>query len=423
MLGSKVKQKEAVEALMSAMKEGNQEKIQDAWTQFHESIVESVRRDFETANGDSRILAQRGFRQLTAEEKSYYETLIQAGKSKNPMQTYDGLLDDKVMPATIIEDVYRDLVKDHQLLGEINFQSVSYLTRWILNDHPEQAATWGAVNSEIATKIKSAFRTVEITQCKLSAYALIEKDMLDLGPVFLDNYIRTFLKEAIAAALETAIVTGNGKNQPIGLDRDIHHGVTVSDGVYPKKTAVKLNSFMPKDYGPVISKLTKTEVWYTQDSSGAVTAAGTAANSDGSPKAGYTKHGGKERKFSEVMLICNLKDYLEKVMPATTVLNTGSGFVKNVFPFPTKVVTSGAVESGEAILCLPKEYFLGIGTSKDGTLEYTDDRFFLEDQRAFKSKMHAMGLAFDDTVSVLLDISDLSEMYVYAKTAGDDITA
>lgn len=394
------------------------EVMQGAFEQFAQAIAATVQADFESANGDRNILAQRGFRQLTAEENKYYQALIEAGKTKNPVQTYAGLLSDKVMPTTIIEDVYKDLLAEHPLLAKINFQSVQYLTRWILNDHSVQTAVWGAVNSQIAQQITSAFRTVEITQCKLSAYAVIEKDMLDLGPAFLDNYIRTFLKEALAVALEDAIVTGNGLNMPIGLDRDIHQGVSVSSSTgYPQKTAVALTSFMPKEYGAVLAELCETEAWYTADATGVITPASTAANTDGTPKPGYTKHGGAMRSFDEVTLICNMKDYLSKVMPATTVLNAAGSFTNNIFPFPTDVVRSNRVPTGKAILCLPEEYFFGIGSSKEGTLEYSDDYHFLEDQRVFKIKMHGYGKAWDNTVAILLDISNLEEAYIYMKAA------
>ena len=399
------------------------EVMQGAFEQFAQAIAATVQADFESANGDRNILAQRGFRQLTAEENKYYQALIEAGKTKNPVQTYAGLLSDKVMPTTIIEDVYKDLLAEHPLLAKINFQSVQYLTRWILNDHSVQTAVWGAVNSQITQQITSAFRTVEITQCKLSAYAVIEKDMLDLGPAFLDNYIRTFLKEALAVALEDAIVTGNGLNMPIGLDRDIHQGVSVSSSTgYPQKTAVALTSFMPKEYGAVLAELCETEAWYTADATGVITPASTAANSDGSPKSGYTKHGGAMRSFDQVTLICNMKDYLSKVMPATTVLNAAGSFTNNIFPFPTDVVRSNRVPTGKAILCLPEEYFFGIGSSKEGTLEYSDDYHFLEDQRVFKIKMHGYGKAWDNTVAILLDISNLVEAYVYIKAADVNVT-
>ena len=416
---------EATAALQAAFnaEDTTPEVMQGAFEQFAQAIAATVQADFESANGDRNILAQRGFRQLTAEENKYYQALIEAGKSKNPVQTYAGLLSDKVMPTTIIEDVYKDLLAEHPLLAKINFQSVQYLTRWILNDHSVQTAAWGAVNSQIAQQITSAFRTVEITQCKLSAYAVIEKDMLDLGPAFLDNYIRTFLKEALAVALEDAIVTGNGLNMPIGLDRDIHQGVSVSSSTgYPQKTAVALTSFMPKEYGAILAELCETEVYYTADATGVITAASTAANSDGSPKSGYTKHGGAMRSFDQVTLICNMKDYLSKVMPATTVLNAAGSFTNNIFPFPTDVVRSNRVPTGKAILCLPEEYFFGIGSSKEGTLEYSDDYHFLEDQRVFKIKMHGYGKAWDNTVAILLDISNLVEAYVYIKAADVNVT-
>ena len=416
---------EATAALQAAFnaEDTTPEVMQGAFEQFAQAIAATVQADFESANGDRNILAQRGFRQLTAEENKYYQALIEAGKSKNPVQTYAGLLSDKVMPTTIIEDVYKDLLAEHPLLAKINFQSVQYMTRWILNDHSVQTAVWGAVNSQIAQQITSAFRTVEITQCKLSAYAVIEKDMLDLGPAFLDNYIRTFLKEALAVALEDAIVTGNGLNMPIGLDRDIHQGVSVSSSTgYPQKTAVALTSFMPKEYGAVLAELCETEVYYTADATGVITPASTAANSDGSPKSGYTKHGGAMRSFDQVTLICNMKDYLSKVMPATTVLNAAGSFTNNIFPFPTDVVRSNRVPAGKAILCLPEEYFFGIGSSKEGTLEYSDDYHFLEDQRVFKIKMHGYGKAWDNTVAILLDISNLVEAYVYVKAADVNVT-
>lgn len=415
---------DAAAALQAAFnaEDSTPEVIQAAFDKFGQAIAATVQADFESANGDRNILAQRGFRQLTAPEQKYYEQIIKAGKASNPKQAYEGLLDDKVMPMTVIEDVYKDLVQEHPLLAKINFQSVAYLTRWILNDHTVQTAVWGEINSQITQQITSAFRTVEITQCKLSAYAVIEKDMLDLGPVFLDNYIRTFLKEALATALENAIASGSGHNQPIGLDRDIHQGVSVNSSTgYPQKTAVELTSFMPKEYGAVLAQLAETEVWYT-NTTGAITPASTAANADGSAKSGYTKHGGNVRSFDQVTLICNQKDYLSKIMPATTVLNTAGAFTNNIFPFPTEVIRCNAVATGEAILCLPEEYFFGIGTSKDGTLEFSDEYKFLEDQRVFKIKMHGMGKAWDNTVAILLDISNLEEAYVYIKAADVNVT-
>lgn len=388
-----VMQKEAVAALQQAFQSNNSDAIKKAWNQFHDSIVEAVRQDFEMANGDVAILAQRGFRQLTTKETEYYNKLIKAGKSKNPKQALTDLMTIDAMPETIIEDVYRDLVEEHPILARINFQNVRYLTRWILNDHTVQSAAWGEINEEITKEISSSFKTVEITQCKLSAFAVCDKDMLDLGPVFLDNYIRTFLKEALAVALEEGIITGNGLNMPIGMNRNISKGVSFSTETgYPEKEAIKVTSFLPAEYGPLVARLAVSE-------------------------------SGRMRKFDEVTVVCNQVDYLTKVMPATTVLNTMGTYSRDLFPFPTTVERSNSVPTGKAILCLPEEYFMGIGTGKDGVIEYSDEFKFLEDKRTFKIKMHAMGKAFDNTVAIVLDISELDPAYITVLQKNTEVVA
>lgn len=370
-------------AMQEALKAGNEEALSVAFEQFTEAVADSIRNDYEMHHNDNAILAQRGYRILTANEQKFYEQWIENAKSSNPRQEFTDLLNDG-MPQTIIEDVYRNLVNDHPLLNAITFTNVSYLTRWILNDHTVDKAVWGAINTEVTKKITSSFKIIEMTQCKLSCYAVIPKDMLELGPVYLDNYIRTILVDALAYALENAIVTGTGKNQPIGLDRNISSTASVVGGEYPKKTAVKVKSFLPTEYGPLVAKMAKTEK-------------------------------GVYRTIKGVALICNPIDYLNKVMPATTVLNAAGTYTNNIFPVPTEVYQSAELTEGTAILCLPKEYFLGLGSSKDGNVTYDDSAQFLEDNRVYMIKTYANGRAFDDTASVLLDISELDPAYITVK--------
>lgn len=362
---------------------GTEEEIKQAWEGFQQSIIDVVKQDFEEAHGNQTILAQRGYRQLTPQETNYYNKLIDAGKSVNPKQSMAGIID--IMPETIIEDVYKDLIEEHPLLSKINFVSVKYLTKWILNDHTVQTAVWGQLNSAITEEVTSAFKTIEIVQCKLSAFTVIEKDMLDLGPVFLDGYIRMFLKDALLCGLEKAIVNGTGKDQPIGLTRNISEDVTITGGVYPKKEKIVVETFAPAEYGKLLSRMVKNEK-------------------------------GRSRKFNKVLLICNQGDYLSKVMPATTVLNGAGAYVNNLFPFPTDTVISNELEDGEAIICLPEEYFMGIGGAKEGIIEYSDELKFLEDKRVYKIKMYGMGKAYDNTVSLLIDISNLDPAYITVKT-------
>ena len=378
-----IKQKEAVSALQRAMASGNEQEVQQAWQMFHDSVVETVMTDYEMAAGDNRVLAQRGYRQLTGKETEFYQNLIKVGKSADPKQAFTDLLTTEgAMPETILEDVYRELTEQHPLLNRINFQDVKYLTRWIMNDHTTQTAAWGDINAEIVKEITSGFKEISLTLCKLSAFAVIPKDMLDLGPVYLDNYIRTILRESLYCALEKAIISGTGHNEPIGLDRDIHEGVSVSTSTgYPAKEAIKLTSFMPEEYGTVLAQLAVSEK-------------------------------GRMRSFDQVTLICNMVDYLTKVMPATTVLTAAGQYAHNLFPFPTEVIRSVELPTGKAILCLPEEYFMGLGGSKDGTIEYSDEYKFLEDMRTFKIKLHGTGRAYDNTVALVLDISELDPAYI-----------
>lgn len=370
-------------AMQEALKAGNEEALSVAFEQFTEAVVDSIRNDYEMHHNDNAILAQRGYRILTANEQKFYEQWIENAKSSNPRQEFTDILNDG-MPQTIIEDVYRNLVNDHPLLNAITFTNVSYLTRWILNDHTVDKAVWGNINTEVSKKITSSFKIIEMTQCKLSCYAVIPKDMLELGPVYLDNYIRTILVDALACALENGIVTGTGKNMPIGLDRNISSTASVVGGEYPKKTAVKVKSFLPAEYGPLVAKMAKTEK-------------------------------GIYRKIEKVGLICNPVDYLNKVMPATTVLNAAGTYTNNIFPVPTEVFQSAELSEGTAILCLPKEYFMGLGSNKNGSITYDDSTQFLEDNRVYMIKSYANGRAFDDTVSLLLDISELDPAYITVK--------
>lgn len=385
-------EKEYQQKLVAAMKSGDENEIKEAWAGLHDSIVEQVKADFTDIqeSNDAAVLAQRGYRQLTSKETKWYQKVITALKSTDPKQAFTAIIgsdaEEDLMPTTIIEDVYKNLQEDHELLKAINFNAVGYTTKWILNDHATQTAVWGDITEEIKKEITSAFEVIDIDQFKLSAFAIIEKGMLDLGPAFLDGYIRKCLYEALAAGLELAIVAGTGAKQPTGLIRDIHKGVSFSttDG-YPLKEQIAVTSFTPAEYGALVARLATTEK-------------------------------GKKRKFTEVCLICNQNDYLTKVMPATTVLNANGAYVNDLFPVPTKVFVSNALEDGQAVLFLKDEYFMGIGGSKDGVIEYSDEYKFIEDQRVFKIKQYGTGRAIDNTSALFLNISGLNPAYITMQT-------
>ena len=371
--------------LQVALTSGSEEEQQQAWNDFSNSIVESIKADAEiyAQTGDKNILAQRGYRQLTSAEERFYDKFIEASKMRNvqmAVTTLKDLKDNELMPETIIEDVYRDLVAEHPLLAKVKFQSVAYATKVIMNDHSKQSAVWGEIDAEITKEIKSAFKMLEMTQNKLSAFAVIPMGLLDLGKTFLDAYIRAILKDAIAVALEEAIVKGDGKGKPVGLMKKLTGAL---DGVHQDKEAIAVTDFGVKSMGDLIAKMAKNEK-------------------------------GQNRKVGDLTLIVNANDYYTKVAPAVRVQNMAGAYVDN-FAFPMEVVISEAVPAGKAVMAMLDNYFVGVGFPKDGAIEFSDEYKFLEDQRTYKIKTYAVGRAIGENSALVLDISGLTEAVIAVK--------
>ena len=371
--------------LQVALTSGSEEEQTRAWEDFSNSIVESIKADAEiyAQTGDKNILAQRGYRQLTSAEERFYDKFIEASKMRNvqmAVTTLKDLKDNELMPETIIEDVYRDLVAEHPLLAKVQFQSVAYATKVIMNDHSAQSAVWGEIDAEITKEIKSAFKMLEMTQNKLSAFAVIPMGLLDLGKTFLDAYIRAILKDAIAVALEEAIVKGDGKGKPVGLMKKLTGAL---DGVHQDKEAIAVTDFGVKSMGDLIAKMAKNEK-------------------------------GQNRKVGDLTLIVNANDYYTKVAPAVRVQNMAGAYVDN-FAFPMEVVISDAVPAGKAVMAMLDNYFVSVGFPKDGVIEFSDEYKFLEDQRTYKIKTYAVGRAIDENSALVLDISGLTEAVIAVK--------
>lgn len=363
---------------VQALKSDDEGKVSLALVALAQKIGEDVLADARQLAGeqDAAILAQRGVRQLTAPERAYYQAVIEAMRSAAPRQALTNI--SVTLPETIIDTVLEDIQAQFPLLGALNVVNTTAVTKWLVNKQAAQLATWGVLGSAVTAELSGSFDAIDMTACKLTAYFPVPKDFLALGPAWLDRYVRAVLAEANAAALEKAAVTGTGKNEPIGMDRDVSDEVTVTAGVYPQKAKVALNSFGAKDYLAAVEGLTKTPT-------------------------------GRRRPVTEVALICNPEDYFKVIRPATMMLTGAGNYVADVFPFPTTVYQSAAVTKGEAILGLLPRYFLGLGTSREGMIEYDDSVKFLDDARVYMTKLLGNGRPMDDNAFIRLDISGITE--------------
>lgn len=323
---------------------------------------------------DDNVRANRGEWVQTKKEKQYFEKLGTALKATDPKQALANL--DVVMPQTVFNNVFDDLRTRHPLLSKIRFMNTNGAIRFLMNLNGYQRAAWGPLCAEIVQQLTSGFKEVDATLLKLSAFIPVCKAMLDLGPEWLDRYIREIMYEALANGLEYGIVNGTGKDEPIGMIRQVGDDVTVTGGVYPEKASVELNDFSPATMGNLASIL--------------------GANPNGQP-----------RTVDDLILLVNPQDYLQKVVPATTMLTPAGTYARDVFPLPMSVIQSAALPRGKAVFGIARLYLAFSGMAREGRIEYSDEYRFLEDERVYLIKTYANGMAADNNAFLLLDISGL----------------
>ncbi len=385
---------EILARMSKAITENDAGAYSQAFNDLANSIQETIRAEYDQTiqSNDANVLAQRGCRQLTSEENKYYNALITAMRQKNPQQALDNL--DVVMPRTIIDDVFDDLTTEHPLLDAIDFQNAGAVTEWLLNANTEQLATWSPLCAEIIKKLTSGFKRIDLQQNKLSAFIPVCKAMLDLGPVWMDKYVRAILGEALYLGLEDGILNGKGQtpnlHEPIGMRKDMTKSVDPVTG-YQDKDKVVLNALDPVSYGNILVKLAETENGHT-------------------------------RVVNSVILVVNPKDYLTKIMPATTPRSVDGTYSYNVFPFPTTVVQSAKMKQGEAIIGVAKRYMMAAGTGKSGKIDYDDSYHFLEDERIYLTKFYGHGQPKDNNSFMLLDISGLQPYVQQVYVANESIS-
>lgn len=376
------KQHEAT--LSAAFKSGDPEQMAQAMTAFfdgmNEAVLQRAAEEIDARNQDATILAARGANVLTAVERDYYDGLAKALKSADPRAAVANY--EVAMPQTVIDRVIGTIRKNHPLLDKLNFVSTAYLTRILVNAKPAQLAAWGKITSAVQKEIEGGVQEIALTMCKLSAFMAISMDLVELGPEWMDTYVRETLSEAIAFAMETGCVAGTGKDEPIGMIRDVSPTAAVTDGVYPEQTPIKITRLDAKTLGGLLAKLARDP----NDETGA-TARAVDPN--------------------DIIIVFNPFDYWEKVFAATTLL-VGGQYMTNVLPIPAEIFQSAALAKGKAVIGIAPYYFIGIGPAgKQGTIIADDSVRFLEDQRAYKAKLQGNGRPLDHYAFLLLDVSEL----------------
>ena len=362
--------------MMDALKANDSEAYVQAVEEMMQEVARQTAATFEQMQDerDIAVLQSRGIRQLTGEETKYYQALAEAMRDANPKQALTNV---KVtMPETVLTSVFEDLQTNHPLLSHINFMPTGGAVKMLMSTGEPQQAQWGELCDAVVKEILAGFKEVDTGLLKLSAFLPVCKALLDLGPAWLDSFVRQVLYEALANGLEYGCITGDGNKKPIGMDSQVGDDVSVTGGVYPQKEAVKVTDLDPVTIGNLLAAMAKNE-------------------------------DGKPRVVKDVILIVNPVDYFSKVMPATTVMAPDGTYRNDVLPYPMTVIQSAAMTEGEAIIGIAYKYFAAAGMSKEGRIEYSDHYQFIEDNRVYLIKLYANGFPMDNNAFQRLDISEL----------------
>lgn len=382
-LVAKAKQQNAA-ALAAAFKSGDEEQMSAAMATFcsdvHDAVLAMAAEDIDQRNHDNAVMAARGMYALTSAEMNYFTKLGEAVQSADPKMALENF--EVGMPNTVIDGVIGTIKKNHPLLDKLNFRNTAYLTRFILNANPGQMAKWGKITSAITQELAGSLKEFNMTLLKLTAFMCISHDLVELGPQWMAQYVVETLSEAIAMAMETGCVDGTGKDEPIGMTRNISSSASVQDGVYPRQTATPLNELTPTAMGAIVAKIARDPVEPTK--------ARTVAPGD-------------------LIFLCNPFDYWKKVMPATTYRKPDGNWIRDALPIPADIMQTAALEEGVALLGMPSKYFVGLGVyGKKGAIVQDDSARFFEDERAYKAKLQGNARPMDEYAFVLLDISALN---------------
>jgi len=363
--------KNQIEGLKAAFESGDAaevaQRIMENYTNNFAAIQDLMNttiREAKRANEeqwDQAVLNSRGVRELTNEEKKFYNAAIE-------VESFDEVLG--LMPPTIYERVFEDLATEHPLLSKVNFQTVGATTRWVVRKEGATTAFWGDVTAEIQEMVDNGFATIDMGMYKLSGFLVVAKAMFELGPKWLDRYVRALLSEVVSAEIENVIVNGTGKQRPIGMLKDLD--APVVSGEYADKTAIALVDFTPKTIGEKILAPT-------------------------------TKNG--TRRYTGVSLIVNPFDYASKFFAAGAKQKDDGTWTWNNFAVPgLEIIQCPAVPLNRMISGKPKDYFLGAGSNS--TLEHTDVLRMIEDQRLYLVRQLINGRPLDNDSFTVFDITN-----------------
>ncbi|MGE7938073.1 phage major capsid protein [Bacillus paramycoides] len=354
-------------AFAKATQEGTTEEQSAALNSMIEALAIDVRSDIlnqvNESMVDRSIMQSRGANVLTSEEMKFFNAVVEEGGFKST----------ETLPKTTQERIFDDLVEDHPFLQHIGLENLGAVTEFIYGD-PEGAAVWGPLFDGIKGQLNATFRKDSISQLKLTAFIPLANDMLKLGPVWVERYVRTMITEAMKVGLERGFVAGTGKNEPIGLLKDPSGSVV--NGVYPDKKPVGTLTFEP-------GRKTINEL------KGVVKLLAKKLNADGSAADRPKNIAGK------VVMVTNPFDTFD-IQASATIQNAAGVYVTSL-PFNPILTESVFVPQGKVLFFVKGQYVAAMGGTEP--IKKYEETLALEDATVYIAKQYATGKPKDKYTS------------------------
>lgn len=349
----------------NATPEQLQNAVDEMFSALQEDLTENITAKAQNSALDTQVMVSRGSHVLTSEETKFYNKVVEDG----------GFNDESVLPETVQERVFEELVKDRPLLRAIGLKDLGAVTKFIYSD-PTLAYAWKEIFGEITGQVNAAFRDEKITQLKLTSFGAIPNDMLELGPKWIDRYMVTLLVESLAAGLEYGLVNGRGpaQDEPVGLMKD----VDPDTGAVTDKESSGTLTFAPSERGEVVV----AELY------------GVLANLSKDAKDKYRK------VLNKVVMVVNPIDLLA-VNARHTIQNDAGVFVTNL-PYNLKVVESEEVPVGKVVFFVEGEYIAAIAGGYK--LKKYDQTLAIEDATLYTIKRFANGKPKDNKAALVYDL-------------------
>lgn len=348
-------------AFALATQEGTEEEQSAALNTMLEALANDVQGDIlnqvNSQMADNAVMQARGQNVLTSEETKFFNAVVESGGFKKT----------ETLPVTTQERVFKDLVDEHPILQAIGLQNLGAVTEFIFSD-PSGAAVWGPLFGDIKGQLNAAFRKESISQLKLTAFIPLANDMIKLGPAWIERYVRTMIKEAMAVGLERGFVAGSGssKNEPIGLLKNVNKDT----GAISDKTSSGTLTFKRGD--TMIDEL-----------SGVAETLATHTVNDKE----------KVRKVeNKIVMVVNPKNSF-KIKGNATIQNASGVYVTN-YPLNIKDFESVFVPAGKALFFLQGEYIAAMGGTEP--IKEYKETMALEDATLYIAKQFATGKPVDN---------------------------